>query len=236
MNLLLSLKKLNFKYRGYVSRSEKLWFLFLPYSYWNQLKVIYHKYDYDFGFVNKNVELVIDGYQGSANSYAVKAFRFGQTRKVRLAHHMHAPAQIIKAISLNIPTVLTVRDPEGSVLSLTRRWPYISVEDALIGYINFYNVLLPYKENYVLSTFDQTTQRFDQVITEVNKKYETDFSLVDSKTTHALIYKSEESVKDFTRNLDKKREKAIELSSDSNIALLEEAKEIYNAICQGFGS
>ncbi len=236
MNLLLILKKLNFKYRSYVSRSENLWFLFLPYSYWNQLKVTYHKYDYDFGFVNKNVELVIDGYQGSANSYAVKAFRFGQTRKVRLAHHMHAPAQIIKAISLNIPTVLTIREPEGSVLSLTRRWPYISVKDALLGYIEFYNALLPYKNNYILSTFVQTTEYFDQVILEVNKKYGTDFSLIDSKTTHALIYQSQKSVKDFTRNLDKKREKALELSSDSNIALLEEAKKIYNAICQDFGS
>src|SRR5262245_45373054 len=44
--------------------------------------------------IDADTELVIDGYMRSANTFAVYAFQMAQRRPVRLAHHLHAPAQV----------------------------------------------------------------------------------------------------------------------------------------------
>src|SRR4029453_17396954 len=73
--------------------------------------------------VTRDTDLVIDGYTRSASTYAVYAFQLAQDRPVRLAHHLHAPAQIVAAVRWGIPTMLVVRDPRGAVLSQAVREP-----------------------------------------------------------------------------------------------------------------
>ncbi|MEM9007492.1 MAG: hypothetical protein AAGE59_28700 [Cyanobacteria bacterium P01_F01_bin.86] len=126
--------------------------------------------------VNPKTQLVIEGFPRSANTFAVLAFEKAQANKVSLSHHMHVPAQIIRASRWQIPTLVLVRKPEDSIASYIMRKPKLSIADALKCYIRFYKVALPYQENYVTANFEDITSNFSEVINRVNRKFNTDFT------------------------------------------------------------
>ena len=123
--------------------------------------------------------VVIEGYPRSGNSFARRAFVMAQDETfdvTRIAHHLHVPAQVIRAARWRIPTLVLVRRPKDAVLSLAIRDP-ISVDQALRYYISFYETAEQYRESYVLGLFEDVTEDFGQVIKRLNDKFGTTFSL-----------------------------------------------------------
>lgn len=127
--------------------------------------------------VGKDTELVIEGYPRSANTFAVAAFLLAQGRPVKLARHLHAPAQVIAAAKKGIPTLVLVRNPRDAVLSQCMRAPHISIEQALKDYVRFYRSVLPYKDKYVIGRFEEVTTNFGSVIQRINERFGTNFKL-----------------------------------------------------------
>lgn len=217
---------LNFSFRSLVAREPSLWLLYQPYIWWrkSQRKAAGKTKTVDETFVLPSTELVIDGFQGSANGFAVAAFKQHQTKYVQLAHHMHSPAEIIQAIEQKTPVLLLIREPEGAVISLTSRWPYISAYQGLQSYLKFYQKLRDYDYGYVVSTFEQTTQKLDRVVEKVNAKFATNFAPID--ITQA---KSKHIPKDLAQNPRSqiKQQKKQELTCPKNTQLLAQANQIY---------
>ena len=172
-------RQCRFEYHSLVAREPALALLHRPNIWWQQYKI--YRYYRQYGghprecVVGRHTELVIDGFQGSANSFAAAAFKHVQTRPVMVAHHLHSPAQIIKAVKLDLPTLVTIREPLDAVVSLTSRWPHISLAQALRSYIGFYEKIEPWSKGYVLSSFDMTTRHLDEVIAAVNHRFGTTF-------------------------------------------------------------
>ena len=227
-------RKLSFSYRSIVSTEPSLQLFYQPYIWWGKLKMNAVGVNSQERVVRPKTELVIDGFQGSANSFATEAFKNHQTRSVELSHHMHSPLQVIKAIEQGVPVLLTIRDPLGAVLSLTSRWSHLSVHQGLYSYVRFYSKLEPYAARCVISNFEQTTQHLDRVIAKVNRKYGTNFDLVDVaeananykvKTTHKFF--AEEDRVD--RSLIKQQKKA-EFTQVKNVKLFAQAEEIYQKL------
>jgi len=81
--------------------------------------------------------------------------QLAQGRPVKIARHLHAPAQVIAGVRMHIPTLVLIRHPRDAVLSLVVRAPHLSVEQALKDYIHFYTVLLPYLGQFVIGLFEQ---------------------------------------------------------------------------------
>lgn len=127
--------------------------------------------------VGSDTEFVIDGFQGTANSFAARAFKYAQEEPVRLAHHLHSPAQIIKAVEGGIPTLVTIRNPVDAAASLLSRWPYVTPRQALRSYTRFYQKIEPYKSALLISPFPVTTQHLDTAFQTVNHRFGTDFSV-----------------------------------------------------------
>ena len=125
--------------------------------------------------ISSQTELVIDGYFRSANTFAVYAFQLSQGRPVRLAHHLHAPAQLITAARSGIPALLLLRDPEGAILS-ELLYDNVALPDALVAYARFYACLLPYLDNFVVGQFEQVTGDFGAVTRRVNERFGTTFT------------------------------------------------------------
>lgn len=219
-------RQLSFSFRSLVAREPKLWLLYQPYLAWSKIKLIAVGDDSQERMITSNTELIIDGFQGSANSFATVAFQISQKRHVKLAHHLHAPSQIIQAIEKKIPVLLTVREPFGTVLSLVSRWPYISVTQGLKSYIGFYQKLEPYASNYVVSTFEQTTKNLDSVIEAVNTKFATNFDVVDVEKANTEIRAKFASEKETKRKI-LKQEKKKDFATANNTKLLEEANSLY---------
>jgi hypothetical protein len=126
-------------------------------------------------WVSRTTEIVIEGFPRSGNTVAVVAFRLAQGRKIKMAHHLHATAQIKRAARLDVPAVLLVRDPSEAILSLMVRDPHASVHWALRSYIRFYSGVVPYLDKTVVAPFAAVTSDLAGIIRMVNARYGTTF-------------------------------------------------------------
>jgi hypothetical protein len=126
--------------------------------------------------VDRETDCVIEGFPRSGNSFAVAAFRLAQPRPARLAHHFHAPAQIIAAARHGIPILVLIRQPKAAVSSLAIRQPYISIAMALREYLGFYAAILPLRDRFVVGSFEEVTTDFGKVMQKVNHAFSANFS------------------------------------------------------------
>ena len=126
--------------------------------------------------IGPETELVIDGYTRSATTFAVYALQLSQAKPVRLAHHLHAPAQLIEAARRGVPALVLIREPQGAVLSQVVREPWVTVSGALIAYSRFYTCLAPYRDRFVVGEFEQVTNDFGAVVRQLNARFGTSFA------------------------------------------------------------
>jgi hypothetical protein len=126
--------------------------------------------------ISPQTQLVIDGYTRSATTFAVYAFQLAQEAPVRLAHHLHAPAQLIAAARDGVPALVLIREPQGAVLSQVIREPGVTVPGALVAYRRFYTSLIPYIDSFVIGEFEQVTHDFGAVIRRLNQRFGTSFA------------------------------------------------------------
>lgn len=130
--------------------------------------------------VRAETELVIDGFERSGNWFAVAAFLQAQRRPRRLAHHLHAPAQVASAVRLGIPTILLVRNPEDAIASQMIRTDGVQARQALVAWIRYHKHVLSLRDHVVVADFDRVTTDFGGVIDEVNVKFGTEFGRFES--------------------------------------------------------
>lgn len=140
---------------------------------------------YNRKIVAADTDIVIEGYPRSANSFAVKAFKFANGDKYKIATHQHAYPQIVEGVKLNIPTIVLIRNPYDAVISysalraqsngLSTFEKTQNMEWLLRDYVNFYKNLLPYKNQFVIAPFTKVLKDYGSIIEEVNKKYGTNF-------------------------------------------------------------
>ena len=126
--------------------------------------------------INSRTELVIEGYTRCGTTFAVYALQLSQERPVRLAHHWHAPAQLIEAAHRKIPALLVIRRPEDAILSQLVREPNVTIHDALVAYSRFYECLFPFRQSFVVGEFEQVTHEFGPVIRRLNARFGTSFA------------------------------------------------------------
>jgi hypothetical protein len=121
--------------------------------------------------ISSSTQLVIDGYTRSATTFAVYALQLAQTRPVRLAHHLHAPAQLIQAAYRAVPVLALIREPAGAILSQLVREPWVDMRDATAAYARFYTSVMPYRDEFVIGEFDEVTHDFAAVVRRINDRY-----------------------------------------------------------------
>ena len=129
--------------------------------------------------VNRRTQLVIEGFPRSANTFAVVAFEQAQRKSLRIAHHLHMPAQVMQAARWRIPTLVLIRKPTDAVISLVIRDPRVSIRQALKHYISFYAKVVGYRNAFVVGHFEQVIQDYGAVLERVNAKFGTDFTPFD---------------------------------------------------------
>jgi len=126
--------------------------------------------------ISDATEMVIDGYTRCGSTFTVYAFQLAQPRPVRLAHHLHANAQLVVAARRGLPTLAVIREPRGAVLSQMVREPHVDLRDVLVAYARFYEQLLPHRDAMVVGEFQQLTQDLAGVVRRVNDRFGTDYA------------------------------------------------------------
>jgi len=126
--------------------------------------------------ISPATELVIDGYTRCASTFAVYALQLAQPEPVRLAHHLHAPAQLVAAAQAGVPALAVIREPQGAILSQLVREPDVALRDALVAYTRFYRRLLPCRDRMVVADFEEVTTDFGAVTRRINDRFGTAFA------------------------------------------------------------
>jgi hypothetical protein len=126
--------------------------------------------------ISPGTEFVIDGYTRCASTFAVYALQLSQPKPVRLAHHLHAPAQLVQAARTGVPALALIREPRGALLSQLIREPDVTLRNALVAYARFYECLLPYRDAFVVADFEEVTTDFGLVIRRVNTRFGAGFA------------------------------------------------------------
>jgi hypothetical protein len=126
--------------------------------------------------VDRRTQIVIEGFPRSGNTFAVVAFQYAQRESVRVAHHLHMPAQVMRAAQWGIPTLLLARKPTDAALSWVIREPGVQIRQALEHYVSFYEKAAEYRDALVVGFFEEVTRDYGTVLERVNAKFGTDFS------------------------------------------------------------
>ena len=123
--------------------------------------------------VDSDTDLVIEGFPRCANSFLEAAFHVMQRGvRYRVVHHTHAPAPVLKAVQLRVPTAVVFRNPVDAVSSLLLHHPGVfTIRSAFAEFVSFYTALQPYWGEVVLSPFEVTTSEPQRVIAELNARY-----------------------------------------------------------------
>ncbi len=152
----------------------------------------------NYSLVSEETDIVIEGFPRSGNTFAVAAFSFAQVSHVHIAGHTHRAAHVITAVKSHIPTVVIIRNPRDTALSCVIRSPFLSLEQALKGYIRFYQRLMPYKYGVVFARFEEVVSNFGTVIEEVNEKFGTVFKIFEH--TDANVAQCFQQIEKLHRN------------------------------------
>lgn len=190
-----------------------------------------------------DTDIVIEGYPRSCNSWAAVGFVDRQPPgPLKLAHHKHHAAQLLRALQWGIPAVMLIRDPKEAVLSWVALreeeqhrdggWFYKpSFSEALGDWIAFYRAVLPYCDRLVIAPFEEVKADIPSMIRAVNARFSTSFAagpLLRQRnfTFHALPNPLRNQIKcglqeDFNRELER---------SDRLRTMLDEANGLYREI------
>lgn len=132
----------------------------------------------DYGtFCGPDTDLCIEGYQSSANSFIYNVFRILRP-DLKIAHHTHSVANVQRALSRRIPTLIVFRDPAEAVPSMAARFRP-SLEASVHRYVRFYRFPPLHSGSLILANFEEVTEWFEETVRRVQKRTELSFGEFD---------------------------------------------------------
>lgn len=118
---------------------------------------------------------MIEGFTRSAVTFATIAFQLAQQTPVRVAHTLHAVGHVLEATRRDVPTLVTIREPDETVLSAVVREPYLSLDGMLAAYTRFYSGIQPMRDHLVVGRFDSIVHDLGAVTRAINARFGTSF-------------------------------------------------------------
>lgn len=124
-----------------------------------------------------DLDLVLDGFPGSGNTFARWAFAVAQPKPIVIGGKIHSPAMLRRAVDQGLPTVLMVRNPLEVASSTVARWPWMDLQTQLQRWVRFHRSLLGRMDGLVVSPFEETVKGdFSRLVEQVNARYGTAFA------------------------------------------------------------
>ncbi|MBW3665427.1 MAG: hypothetical protein KY469_20220 [Actinobacteria bacterium] len=124
--------------------------------------------------VDGSTRLVVEGPMRSGNTFTVAAIRSANA-DLRIARHLHAPAHILQAVHLGVPTIVLLRDPAEACTSHVIRRPALALADSLRDWIDYYRTLRPVRDQVVVAPFEVVIEDVGAVVDELNRRFGTSF-------------------------------------------------------------
>lgn len=139
--------------------------------------------------VDADRDACVDGFPRSANTLAVHAF-LRLNPGSRLAHHVHLPQQIRRAVEMEVPCAVLVRNPLDALTSLSIfAEQELSDRLAVWTYVHFHRRMLELRDRVALCAFEEVLADPAVVPRRVNERYGTTFHAdpIEPEATRRLI-------------------------------------------------
>ena len=136
-------------------------------------------------------DIVIEGAPRVASSYVEHALQICQMRPLKIASHTHAPASVIYAGRLGIPTLVIIREPYSAVRSAILRMPHLPHRYIVDRYYQFYRRLEFEAITFVVADFTEVIENLGQVVDRINQFYGTSFDRYESTVANEkMVFES----------------------------------------------
>lgn len=125
-------------------------------------------------------QLVIEGMPRSGNTFAFFAIKHAEHqagRDVVLSSHVHTPSAVKAAVAVRLPTIVVIRRPIDTIVSLLIAVPHVRFGEAIDEWVHHHRELLPYLDRFEPVTFDEVTTDFGAVTKRINDRFHTSFAL-----------------------------------------------------------
>ncbi|MGI9292249.1 MAG: hypothetical protein ACR2QG_13370 [Gammaproteobacteria bacterium] len=159
--------KLAFAARAFVNKR--------PAVYFNVIKLL--KRDRT-SALDQDIDAVITGIWGCANTFVSAAFKQWNPEVVT-THHHHIPAFAIRAAKLELPCLVLIRHPVDALASTTTRdrveFSNRGFSWALKDYADYYESIIDYSDHFETADFREVITDFPAVIKRVNDKFGSSF-------------------------------------------------------------
>jgi hypothetical protein len=142
--------------------------------------------------VTPDTDILLAGIYGCANTYAHDALG-SNNESLRIAHHMHVPAQVVRASKLGTPTLILIRYPADCIASYTTRGGMeLTIDDMRWGlkdYVYYYDTIVGLREHFVTTDFLEVVTDYPAAINRVNERFNTQFAVPanDSDAAKAIV-------------------------------------------------
>lgn len=187
-------------------------------------------------------DLVIEGFARSGNSFFHNALMLWNPG-LKTAHHCHLFCNVQKALALNIPCVVLIRDPGQAVASMVVWDGKLDPRLGLLGWMHFYRQLLRVRDKCLILRFDEVINEPEVCISRMNERFGLELlSQPFFEKERRLIYRR---LSDLDRNTGKgvfnssvpnnikSRRKEKVLSVMQGSSLLQGAERLYHRIVGG---
>jgi hypothetical protein len=128
--------------------------------------------------VERGTDVVIEGYQSCGNTFAKKAMEHANPA-LRIASHTHRWANVAQGLRLGKPVIVLLRPPLDAIASHTVRMRLDDLDRELYRYQRFYRRVAGVSGSVVIAPFEQTTNRFGEVIEALNFRTASNFTPFD---------------------------------------------------------
>lgn len=121
--------------------------------------------------ITEHTELVVEGFPRSSNTFTVFALEDAAHHRLRIASHVHHPAQVKLAVSRGVPTVLVVREPIATLASYLSFGQHGRPSTVLKEYAYYLRELVPYVDQVLICTFDEVVTNLTGIIDRINERF-----------------------------------------------------------------
>lgn len=133
------------------------------------------------------VDLCLEGYPSSGNSFALNLLRTLRPT-LRISSHYHCIANLKLALKNDVPTIIIVRAPQDSIASRCRRFS-TPTEMAIDEYIALNGFALDRRNAFCLVSFECLTKRTRVFIEMVAQYASLEFPCADVDEVTAIVFK-----------------------------------------------
>ncbi|MGO9185350.1 FkbM family methyltransferase [Mycobacterium sp.] len=132
--------------------------------------------------ITEHTDLVVEGFPRAGNTFTVSALQDATAHRIRIASHVHHPAQVKQAVLRGIPTVLLIREPVPMLSSYLTFGQHARPAEVIREYISYYGELIHYVDQVLVADFSETVVNLSSVIERINQRFGMDIPAFDQSS------------------------------------------------------